>query len=309
MQLSEICRDRAVENIVLHVSGYGYEKRGVPSWLLKGMRIWRQTHRNCRLFGFFHELFATGRFWNSSFWLSGAQEQITQGIWELCDGGLTTTASYFDQLTAWRPNMKHLLRTMPVFSTVGEPSIVTPIEERPLNMAVFGQPGVERNVYIGPQREISASVAEHFRILQFIDIGARMVTPPRHLGQVPINCLGQLKADCVSQHLMSCRFGLLNYDIKRLEKSTVFAAYAAHGVIPVCIGSEANPPQGLEEGRHFIRWPSKTLPDFRAMQRHLGQWYDGHSITKHADLLTSWCHPDQSMQIVKLRHTDVMQTG
>jgi hypothetical protein len=294
-RLSELCRNRDVAAVILHVSGYGYAKRGAPSWLLEGMLAWRHLHIKCRLFGIFHELFATGRVWNSSFWLSGVQKYITRELWDLCDGGFATTSVYFNQLAAWRPDKEHLLRTMPVFSNVGEPSRIVPIDERPLNMAVFGQPGVEQKIYLGRQYELSASIAKEFGILNIADIGARTVKPPRHLGQVPITALGQLPQNCVSRHLMSCRFGLLNYDVGRLEKSGVFAGYAAHGVIPICIGSEA-PPCGLEEGRHFLRWPLKTLPDLRGIQRNLIQWYGGHSILKHVDLLKSWCLPQDGSQ-------------
>src|SRR5690348_9023150 len=27
--------------VLLHFSGYGYEKRGIPLWLVRGLRIWR----------------------------------------------------------------------------------------------------------------------------------------------------------------------------------------------------------------------------------------------------------------------------
>jgi hypothetical protein len=295
-QLFDLCRDRAIETVILHVSGYGYQKRGVPFWLLNGIRMWRQRYPNCRLFGIFHELFATGPVWNSSFWLSRAQKNITRAIWDLCDGGMTTTATYFDELTAWRPNTGNLLRKMPVVSNVGEPSSVVPTEERPFHMAVFGQPGTEVNIYLGSRHEVSASVADKLGISKIIDIGARTVAPPAHLGAASVTCLGTLKANSVAHHLMSCRFGLLNYDVARLEKSGVFAAYAAHGVIPICIESQAKPPDGLAEGLHFLRWPLRTLPDFCAMQRHLAQWYGGHSVRRHADLLASWCHSDQKMQ-------------
>jgi hypothetical protein len=192
--------------------------------------------------------------------------------------------------------MLPLLRAMPVFSTIGEPNCVAPVAERPPNMAVFGQPGVELKVYAGPQYELSASIAKELGILNIIDIGARISPSPSHLGAVPIVSLGQLCAESVSRYLMSCRFGLVNYDIARLEKSSVFAAYAAHGVIPVCIGSLVNPPAGLEEGRHFLRWPIRALPDLGAMQSDLTHWYDGHSTSKHADLLASWCLVDERIQ-------------
>jgi hypothetical protein len=193
--------------------------------------------------------------------------------------------------------MEPLLRTMPVFSTIGEPNRLVPIAERSTNMAVFGQPGVELKVYGEGQYELSASIAKDLGILKIVDIGARTNPLPDHLGTASIVSLGQLSPKCVSQHLMSCRFGLLNYhDLTRLEKSSVFAAYAAHGVIPICIGTAVDPPSGLEEGRHFLRWPIKSVPDLDAMQRSLAQWYDGHSIAKHADLLASWCLADERIQ-------------
>jgi hypothetical protein len=243
--------------------------------------------------GVFHELFATGPIWNSSFWLSKAQKRITQGIWDLCDGALTTTAPYFEQLVAWRPDMAHMLRTMPVSSNVGEPSVVPSPEERRRNIVVFGQPGTEDKVYREPWGALSASVVETLGIKGIIDIGRRKTVPPRFVGAAPVMTMGQLAPDRVSRELVSCRFGLLNYDIARLQKSGVFAAYAAHGVIPICIGSQAKPPVGLEEGQHFLAWPPNVIPDHGMMQRRLARWYEDHSIGKHAEALASWCRSER----------------
>jgi hypothetical protein len=169
-------------------------------------------------------------------------------------------------------------------------------EERPPNMVVFGQPGTEDKVYREPWGAQSASVVETLGIKRIIDIGTRKTAPPRLVGPAPVMTMGQLAPDRVSRDLVSCRFGLLNYDIARLQKSGVFAAYAAHGVIPICIGSEATPPFGLEEGRHFLRWPLKILPDLHAMQTSLRQWYADHSIARNADVLASLCRVEKSIQ-------------
>jgi hypothetical protein len=155
-------------------------------------------------------------------------------------------------------------------------------------MAVFGQAGVEQ-LYDSPFCKISQFMMERLHISEVIDIGARAVKPPDHLGRVPIKPLGQLSPERVSEQLQSCRFGLLNYDIARLEKSGVFAAYAVHGVIPVCLGSEADPPPGLEEGMHFLRWPLRKSYDVCSMQNKLVEWYNGHCIARHAELVSSWC--------------------
>jgi hypothetical protein len=38
--------------VVLHFSGYGYQKRGVPLWLVEGLRFWARRARTCRLLPF-----------------------------------------------------------------------------------------------------------------------------------------------------------------------------------------------------------------------------------------------------------------
>jgi hypothetical protein len=160
-------------------------------------------------------------------------------------------------------------------------------------MVVFGQRGTEDKVYREPWGALSASVVETLGIKGIIDIGTRKTAPPRLVGPAPVMTLGQLAPDRVSGILSSCRFGLLNYDIARLEKSGVFAAYAVHGVIPICIGSQARPPVGLEEGQHFLTWPPKVTPDPGMMQRRLARWYEDHSIVKHGEALASWCRSER----------------
>jgi hypothetical protein len=289
-QLSELCRNTSAVAVVIHVSGYGYQKRGVPFWLSRGLNTWHGTHPNCSVLGVFHELFATGRIWNSSFWLSNSQKRVTQRIWHLCDAALTTTDRYFEQLVAWRPKMAHMLRTMPVPSAIGKSDVVlSPPESRPPNMVVFGQPGTEDHVYFKPWGGVTKSITETLGIKEIVDIGSRKAAPPRSVGLASITPMGILPPERVRAALVSCRFGLLNYDIARLQKSSVFAAYAAHGVIPICIGSQANPPRGLAEGEHFLTWPPQKIADLGVIQRRLAQWYEDHSIVKHAEALASWC--------------------
>ena len=105
---------------------------------------------------------------------------------------------------------------------------------------------------------------------------------------------------------MSCQYGLLNDDAARLEKSGVFAAYAAHGVVPICIGSLSRPPPGLEEDRHFVRWPLKGTVDVDAIQRNVQAWYYQHAISKHADALVSECRKfEENKQAARLTSNGV----
>jgi hypothetical protein len=288
-QLTSFCREVEATTVVLHVVGYGYQKRGVPFWLLNGMQEWRRIQPRACLIGIFHELFARNRVWNSSFWLSRTQRYIARELWRLCDYGLTTNDTYAGHLAAWRPITRNQLKVLPVFSNVGEPEAIPPLLARPAQMAVFGAAGVERAIYNRPISEQSAAVADTFGIQNVIDIGARVMSVPPRLGHAAVTSMGQLSACLVSRHLLACRYGLLNYDVAHLGKSGVFAAYASHGVIPICIGSRAVPTDGLEEGRHFLRWPfEQTTSSLSENQTNLVRWYQNHSVTKHADVLTLW---------------------
>lgn len=288
-QLARICRETEAKAVFLHLAGYGYQKRGVPFWLLKGMQVWRQIQPRTCLVGIFHELFATGHIWNSSFWLSRAQQYVTNELWRLCDFGLTTNEAYFSHLATWRRVSCNQLKVLPIPSNVGEPDTFIPVTDRPVQMAVFGRPGVEQGVYSDPASQQSAAIANTLGIQNVIDIGDRVKSVPPRLGQAVVRPMGQLSRGCVGRCLLSCRYGLLNYDVGRLGKSGVFAAYAAHGVIPISIGSSAAPTDDLEEGRHFLRWPFNRVPsDLPEVQRNLIRWYQNHSIAKHADVLNLW---------------------
>jgi hypothetical protein len=288
-QLTNLCRETEAKAVFLHVSGYGYQKRGVPLWLLKGMQVWRQIQPRTCLVGIFHELFATGHVWNSSFWLSRAQRYVTSELWRLCDHGLTTNDTHFGHLATWRRVTCNQLKVLPLFSNVGEPDTFIPLLDRPAQMAVFGAPGVERGVYSNPMSEQSAAIANALGIQNVIDIGDRATSVPPRLGHAVVTSMGRLSRCSVSRYLLTCRYGLLNYDVGRLGKSGVFAAYAAHGVIPICIGSRAAPTDALEEGRHFLRWPFSRLPtNLSEIQTNLMRWYQNHSVAKHGDVLNLW---------------------
>ena len=158
--LADLCRKTKAAAVIVHISGYGYQKRGAPVWLLNGIRAWKKEHPGIRLIGIFHELFATGHVWQSSFWLSSAQSYVTRELWRLCDGGLATNQAYFDQLAAWRPTMRDRLKTMPVFSNVGEPDVVVPPSGRP---NAYGRIRPPRNRTVGLLRSGLSQVRESSR--------------------------------------------------------------------------------------------------------------------------------------------------
>jgi hypothetical protein len=265
--------------VILHVSGYGYAKRGAPVWLAEGVRRWRAKKPSGRWLGVFHELYATGPITNSSFWLGPLQKRTARRLWHSVDVGLTPTGRYSDELLRWRPDARNCLIEMAVPSTVGEPVEVPPLDARPQKAVVFGRPGIEAEVYGRHRTDLVDAIAA-LGIIEIVDIGIREAPPPVSVAGARVRPLGRLTAEQVCSEFLDCRYGFLSYDPARLGKSTIFSGYAAHGVVPVCLGSNARPDSNLIAGEDFLCPPLSDVEPSRlpAVQTNLRSWYGRHDV-------------------------------
>lgn len=276
--------------MVLHLSGYGFAPRGAPIWLSEGLARWRRQRPNIKFVTVFHELYAAGKPWQSSFWLGPLQRAVTRRIWKLSDHALTTNLSYASDLAKWRPNAKDSIITMPVCSTVGESCDIVPYECRSHAAVVFGSAGVEASVY-----EAEAVAIEHcvtrLKIAKVFDIGIRRKPLPAVIAGAQVVCLGRLSSEAIGQVLADCRIGLMVYDISRLAKSTIFAAYAAHGVVPVCLGPDVQASDGLVTGQHFLQptLPNEIERHMADIQRDVVAWYRKHDVGRLIDIIAEMC--------------------
>lgn len=61
-----------------------------------------------------------------------------------------------------------------------------------------------------------------------------------------------------------------------MEKSTIFAAYASHGVVPVLAeGMIEKRTRGVEEGKHFLA-AGAVAGNEAVIAREVHDWYQGH---------------------------------
>ena len=92
---------------------------------------------------------------------------------------------------------------------------------------------------------------------------------------------GRLEAIEVSKILSNATFGLLKYPVEYIAKSTIFAAYCAHGMCPVLISDVYSEADGLVAGKHY----HAGIPDHPIDELKIGQfaweWYQPHSISTH----------------------------
>jgi hypothetical protein len=127
------------------------------------------------------------------------------------------------------------------------------------------------------------------RVEKIVDIGPRSLSAPKSFAGLPIISKGALPAAEVSNILRNARFGFVAYPFEVLAKSSVFAAYAAHGTIPIVLADKRGSFDGLEVGQHFLDGPKlNATPDtecLAAVQRQLLDWYRTHSLQLQARYL------------------------
>jgi len=64
--------------IILHYVGYGYAKRGCPTWLIKALECWKRENSKNKIITMFHEIYAESQYpWTTAFWLSYIQKKIS----------------------------------------------------------------------------------------------------------------------------------------------------------------------------------------------------------------------------------------
>jgi hypothetical protein len=269
------------EVVILHYSGYGYANRGAPGWLARGIEDWRRGSDRRRLVTVFHEVFATGPPWRSSFWLSPLQRRIAASLAGLSDALWTTLQSYASLLGPWASG--RAIVVYPVFSTIGEPKAVPSYGSRSQQLVIFGGIGVRQRAYENMDSLVRACRA--LAIDQIFDVGPPMEVP-QSAGGIAIRKLGLIDADEVASLLVTSRAGFLGYEPRFLAKSTIFAAYCAHGILPVCaaLGS-AN--SDLAAGSVYWDPSSSDAGEAAKIAARAAEWYSGHRLAVQARRLQS----------------------
>lgn len=250
--------------VLLHYAGYGYQRRGCPAWLVEGLSRWRG-----RLATVFHEVWASGPPWSSSFWLLPAQRRLAARLARRSEALATTLEIYAGLLRPWTDGKA--VAVLPVFSTVGEPAEVPGFAARERRLVVFGGAGVRSRAWGRFLPEL-ARAARALGVAEVLDVGPVLPVPAEVAG-VPVRKLGVLSNGEVSGLLLGAAAGFLAYPPDFLPKSTIFAAYCAHGVLPVCA---------------WDRHPSRRVPywtgegDPAASADAARGWYSDHSLARQA---------------------------
>jgi hypothetical protein len=272
----------SADAVILEYSNYGYQRYGIPYWLLHAISQWKTGSR--RLVTVFHELYAFGRPWSTAFWTSAPQRYVARDLARLSDGMITTTDRHAEILRSWQTAVN--VRVLPVPSNVGEMQVLPLAEPRDIELIVFGLAGTRKRVYLQNEakweriRNAIGHVTVH-------DVGPALNLPLTELTGLPCVVHGHLSAPNFSAMLEKARWGIVDYYQSTLEKSGVFAAYCAHGVIPIVLRHSTPAGSSLKEGTHFLTLSSCELirKNTSELSRRAHQWYSGHGIDQHARVI------------------------
>jgi len=284
-------REAEADPVLLHYAGYGYQPRGCPGWLVDGITAWK-SRGGRRLVTLFHEVYASGPPWRSSFWLSPAQHRLASRLAGLSDGRVTSLALYRRLLRRRMPGLDIVV--LPVFSTVGEPAEVLPLAARARRLVVFGGPGGRARAY-NCHADKLAETCQLLDLEEVWDVGPpsppSSAAGPAEVAGRPLKRLGELPAAEVNALLAESFAGFVAYPPRFLAKSTVFAAYCAHGMLPLC-GATAQDedadevPPCWEPHLH-----PTTLEEIQALASQARTWYRSHTAAVHAALYRELLSP------------------
>ena len=269
--------------ILLQYVGYGYQKRGCPVWLARGLSA-ALGSGTVRVATMFHELYASGPIWTSAGLTSILQRWIAARlakISRICGTNRQASARQLEKVRG--PNRPRVM-VCPVFSNFGEPKQITPLHERPAQAVWFG--GLRSNSH--GTKEI-AQLGGRLKVLgiqKLIAIGSN------GLDFTPLNISVERRPTLSSQDastlLSSSRIGVLDYFDGYLGKSGIFAAYCSHKVLPLLLKSNQSHADGLDSGTHFIALAEFPQDCSELKQEEIAararQWYDAHNLVRTGEL-------------------------
>jgi hypothetical protein len=267
---------------LLHYSGYGYAKRGAPSWLVNDVRSQR---KNIRILGvFFHELYASGPPWTSAFWLSPLQRKIASELAKLSDFWIANRQGSADWLQRQGRNKPHAV--LPVFSNVGEKSVYA--EMRDSKLVIFGSAELRKQTYQAAGERLFIWADQQG--LTVHDIGSPIRDPgvAAFLGRKRVLTYGRMAPEAVSAQLATAAFGLVAYPADFAAKSGVFAAYCAHGVCPILISDPERSGDGLTANEHYLAGvPTSKIGEITrtGVARSAWEWYQPHRVELHLETI------------------------
>lgn len=277
--------------VLLQYAGHGYANRGCPMWLVNALKCWCQ--QGGTLVTMFHELYATRPLLSSAIVTRYVQKHLAIKLMRLSDRIFTNRQLYAEKIH--RFSQKSAI-VMPVFSNVGECSKPKPLNARSRHLVIFGSSTSRRQIY--QQYSQLEQVCHKLQIETIIDIGATLAIELDQLGSIPIQQLGVQSAEQISEVLQNAIAGVVSYPTDYLAKSGIFAAYCAHGVLPIVVSQQVHDQDGLGLNQQYVLLQDSMMNSPEAIATAAYNWYQSHALDRHAQLVAQGLQSTLSNQLL-----------
>ena len=281
---SALAKHSAADGILLQYSGYGFARRGAPLWLALAVRRLRKEKRLPPLHVMFHELWIRGAVTTSSFWNCFVQRWIIQQLCGAASTVITNREVFATMISSFRRPGQTPVQILQVTSGFGEPASLPEFTSRPPHMAFFGWPmPAEKAALLVPRLKAAIRQTGATRLVVFrhplprdIDLG------------IQVESHGILPAGEISARLLNCRYAFSDYWPESLGKSSLFAAYCAHGLATVLHKGQGDLGDGLRVGTQLLPLLSSdrsaSIHEAEAVASAANEWYQGHDLAITASI-------------------------
>ena len=280
------------DHVILHYVNYGYQARGVPFSLRAFVRQLRGRLRG-RWVTTFHELYASGAPWKSAFWLRPLQVRIARDMIDASTACVVSNTPIEQAIHAYDRSKKVYLA--PVLSNFGEPELSGFDAASPRRWAICGGTAlIARSLALFEQLHQlvpEAFAPEHLDVVggrEEVSIKTTLERLRRKRAGLSCHYHPEVSAKLASEILRQSAFGWIDYFGAEkmwpgmVLKSTAFAAFCAHGIVPILshreepitVNGDALP------GAYYITPEAINFPppeQLREKQQKIYAWYHAHA--------------------------------
>ncbi len=223
-------------HVVLEYVGYGYQSRCCPLWLLNGLRKWRLRNPEGRLLLMLMELWFAPAWWKPDFLLQHLHRRALQKLAATADRVFVSTDGYARMIQDCVPPGR--LRIVPVGTNILPVASPGSVPRKAGHWILFGRQGsriVALEKLLPWLSKLRA--AGHVSLVQVA--GARENdgfnrTEDRLLASAlpseAYEILGRIPSAELSRLMLEAEVGLYSQGAGAYTKSTIFMAYASHGL-------------------------------------------------------------------------------
>ena len=293
-KLLSILKEQPFTTVLLHYVGYGYARRGYPLWLINALENWLNgANQSKTLVTMFHETYAySNKPWHSSFWFSLLQKKLARKLANLSNCCVTNREENTNIISKLTGNRAKKMLTIPVFSNIGEASQsqIRPLQDRKKRIVVFGHRNTRALAYQQylPNLEKTCQL---LKIDEIYDVGVSTGLNISHIKGIPVIEKGVISAVEIQEILLNSLAGFLCHPSpSKLAKSTIFAAYCAHKVIPIMpeFADQSRLKDGLQVGKNYltamtvsqeVQGSNSFLEEGLKIAENAYQWYQNHNLS------------------------------